>query len=120
MNTKSNTTTELKFFEVRDRATCLPVCVLKLNRDSNHTSRTNALLQRVGYGENPCYLLSRLGGGGRSEYDSYEWGDRTLHVAHVYISGNWDNLDDGAIIDVEFILGETLTPKETDVVNYMF
>ena len=49
--------------------------------------------------------------------DPYGWpgGTRTMPVAHKWILENFDRLDDGQVIDVEFILGITDHPKEPEV-----
>jgi len=46
-------------------------------------------------------------------YDCYDWpaNPRTYRVAHDYIRHNWHTLEDGDVIDVEYILGETEVPK---------
>lgn len=52
--------------------------------------------------------------GGRAHYDPYDWGDRTWQVAHDYIARHWDELVDGAVVDVEYVLGETAEPKHPE------
>jgi hypothetical protein len=49
-------------------------------------------------------------------YDPYSWagGARTMPTAHDYITKNFDTLKSGAVIDVEFITGETNTPRPSD------
>jgi hypothetical protein len=46
--------------------------------------------------------------------DPYDWGDRTFQIAHDYIEKHWDSLKSGDLIDVLFILGESLTPCESE------
>lgn len=50
----------------------------------------------------------------RCAYDPYDWGDRTMTVAHQYIESNFDQLNNGDVVDVEFILGETSVPKRSE------
>jgi len=78
------------------------------------------LLARSGYGRNPelnpepCVVLCRMECAGvdrNASYDSHAWGGRTFPVAHNYIIENFDALNSGDVIDVEFILGETTTKK---------
>ena len=47
----------------------------------------------------------------RASSDPYYWGNRTMTTAHVYIEQHWDRIEDGSVIDVEFILKETKAPK---------
>ncbi len=49
-----------------------------------------------------------------STRDPHDWDDRTLLQAHKHIEEKWDKLEDGAVIDVQFILGETKRPKTTE------
>jgi hypothetical protein len=44
-------------------------------------------------------------------YDPYTWDNRTMKVAHLFISANYADLLDGQVVDVEFILGESKKPK---------
>ena len=51
-----------------------------------------------------------------ANYDPYNWTKcgRTMNVAHRHIEANWDKLASGDVVDVEFILGETSAPKESE------
>jgi hypothetical protein len=51
----------------------------------------------------------------RCHYDAFEWGDRTFFNAHQFIEKNWNELPNGALIDVRHILGETDSPCETEM-----
>ncbi len=107
-----------KFFEVRDRATFLPV-VATLLESSN--AQDSYLLARAGYGRGHepggdggrYILLARLSGG-EVKFDPYDWKDRTMSVVHNYIVNNWDIAVSGQVVDVEFILGETSEPKVSE------
>jgi hypothetical protein len=103
---------EVKLFEVRDRATFIPVLAIRLSADRGVD---RWLLARAGYGRSPenYVLLSRLRGG-EINYDTYEWGDRTMATAHRFISENWQSLESGDVVDVEFILGETQKRKTSE------
>jgi hypothetical protein len=54
--------------------------------------------------------MTPLNGGGRSEYDPYEWASRTWTPAHIYIMENWSKLSTGDLIDSRVILGESAAP----------
>ena len=43
--------------------------------------------------------------------------DRTYHVAHLYVQQHWDEITSGDVVDVEFVLGETDAPKESEIVE---
>jgi hypothetical protein len=49
-------------------------------------------------------------------YDPYDWprDPRTKPNAHQYIADHWSTLKDGDVIDVEYLLGETLRPKPSE------
>ena len=60
------------------------------------------------------------GGSDRLAGDPFEWGlnPRTMHVAHKHIVENFDYLESGSVVDVEFILRETKHPKESEAHAY--
>ena len=119
----------VKLFEIRDRATFMPVMAVRLNvrhfaeRSGNEDYIETWLLQRAGYGAeaingvestDPYVILVKLDGV-EAKYDPFEWHNRrTLHVAHLHIIAHWDELKSGDLIDVEFLLGETPQPKKTE------
>jgi len=97
---------EVKLFEVRDRATFIPAIGIRVEGE-------NYLTRRAGYGK-PLVLFGYLSGGGFT-YDPSYWSNRTMGNAHRYIADNWSELNPyGEVIDVEFILGETTTPKPSE------
>lgn len=109
----------VKLFEIRDRATFIPVLAVRLDYK---TEAERFLLRRAGYnpiqiqpsyeGE-PYVLLSKLDGV-RATYDPYAWDSGTMCEAHTYILANWRELETGAVIDVEFIRGDTTEPKKSE------
>ena len=103
---------EIKLFEVRDRATFMPVGAIKLS-PTGEAERW--LLGSAGYSLTfPYILLFRLEGG-EITYDAWKWGGgRTLHAAHLYLQGHFDELTSGDVIDVEYILGERPEPKRSE------
>ena len=102
-----------KIFEIRDIATFIPVLAVKL--DYNCTNQENWLLSRAGYGNAATrnYVILTNLNTGESAYDPYKWGKyaRTMPEAHKYILDHFDSLDYGAVIDIEYVLGEVSTPK---------
>jgi hypothetical protein len=110
---------ETKLFEIRDIATFFTVAVLKGN--PNHMCDRDAWLWRHGgWGDSEGYYFIPLQTPNRTQFDPYEYNDRTLRTAFHHIQANFDELCSGSVIDVEHILGETSTPKETEQNSQFF
>lgn len=106
---------EIKFFEVRDYATTIPMCAIAVEVSAG-PSREHAILRRAGWNQERGIYMFHLGqDGGKVCYDCYTWGDRTRKVVHAHLCREWDNLQDGQLLDVRVILGETTEPCETDL-----
>jgi len=124
-----------KALELRDEGTFIALLAVDMNpyqpmifgetkeeRKNSHEddAARRYLLRRVGY---PCdgrpnVLITKLSGdGSKATNDPYYWRDRTMATAHAYIIENWEKLRDGDVVDVEFILGETTSPKVSERVN---
>jgi hypothetical protein len=100
-----------KTLEVRDRHTIIPVVAMSLH-PTNEGERW--LIHKCGFGVNDgsfSVMLGQLMKGGLFTGDASAWGNRTMKNAHLYIEEHFDELKDGDVIDVQFILGETATPK---------
>ena len=102
----------IKFLEVRDKATFIPViAVLVVVEDE----RSFQLMRAVGWSPIDCsdglVMVSRIVNG-EGKMTSYDWPNRTMSTAHGYIADTFHGLQNGDVIDVEFILGET-TEKKT-------
>lgn len=128
----------VKLFEVRDRATFLPVIAVRLvvpvisgyvrgivEDTPRDTERW--LLRRAGYAreqiENPTdtpYILLVKLDGAQAQYDPYSWHGvgRTMGAAHQYIIDYWNKLKSGDVIGVEFIAGESAAPKQSERVTH--
>lgn len=119
---------EVKLFEVRDRATFIPcfgILIVPtvswcLGLKVVHREE-KFLIGRAGFAIDdnlmePHVMFGRLDEGGETQYDPYKWAGRarTLPLAHRYVTKNWKELESGAVIDVEFILGETAEKKESE------
>ena len=96
----------VKLFEIRDRATFIPAMAIQVSGEDGY------LMRRAGFQSPMVYLVALATE--RACYDPYNWGNRTMANAHNYIAENWDQLGDGDVIDVEFILGETTAPKRSE------
>ena len=100
---------KIKILEVRDRATFIPVMAVEIKPENYPQQK---LIRVAGYGMDLRYImLTRLDGASCS-YDPFNWNDRTMQESHLNIIKDWDNLVDGSVIDVEFILGETTVKKQ--------
>lgn len=99
-----------KCFEIRDRHTFIPVLGVKVSFENEAEAY---LLRRSGFtmGSKAVFLVRMTNGEG--QYDPYKWGTsaRTMTIAHGHIKDHFDELENGAVVDVEFILGETPAPK---------
>ena len=99
-----------KFFEIRDRATCIPALAFSISADDGPIAR------RAGFGEVGCVYLVMLATE-KAAYDPYSgvWGNaRTMHVAHNFITEHFDTLRHGQVIDVRVILGEATEAAEAE------
>ena len=129
---RSATGTDVKFFEVRDSMTCIPVMVTSVCADQIPTEvnpfaeEDRWFIRRSGWGQSQVGLYftaldsdkkcTALGIAGNHVIHSYHNTSpaRTLREAFTFIQREWFNLDSGEVIDVEFILGETQTKKTSD------
>lgn len=107
---------ETKIFEIVDRATCIPAIAVKVDNGCGvygENPRHGWLMDLAGWHMNSGIYLFHAGAPDRVNYDPYSWGmSRTFHVAHMHIEKHWDELEDGACVDVCAILGEE--PHGTD------
>jgi hypothetical protein len=97
---------ETKLFEIRDKMTFIPALAIRVSGEDGY------LMRRAGFRE-PCIYLVHLTGE-RCAYDAYTWNDRTFCVAHQAIEQNWESLSSGDVIDVEYLLGESETKKQSE------
>jgi hypothetical protein len=104
---------QIKLLEIRDRATFLPCFAMQTTADN---SEQGYLLRRAGYGPDmPLIIFGYLDASrGKCHYDPYDWNDRTMKTAHNYIVEHFNKLNDGDVIDVEFVLGETTNKKTSE------
>lgn len=101
--------------QIRDTMTKIPALVTIISPGMiQHGTRNQKILANAGIISQDVVLLTRL-----SDFEShaspYDWGNsRTMKETHLYISmdRNYRILEDGAVIDVEYILNETKQPKE--------
>ncbi len=106
---------EVKMLEIRDAGTFIPaLCIRPVPENEGQ----RYLLRRDGYWgdeDERCIIVVKAQCRGCS-YDPYNWPNdpRTMPNAHYYIEHNWHDLQDGDVIDVEYILGESQTKKKSE------
>lgn len=99
-----------KAIEIRDRHTLVPALAIQVSGADGY------LLRRAGF-QSPMIYLIKLATQ-ECRYDPWAWGDRTLKTAHLHIDEFFDDLADGDVVDVEFILGETPAPKTSEQLTH--
>ena len=119
---------EVKTIEIRDSATFIPAIAIKLEHavvnplqvNPEERERERYLLSRSGFGMTPrdharFVLLVSLTSY-KAAYDPYEWGTtaRTMYFAHQHLIDNWEDVESGGVVDVQFLLDETSEPKQSE------
>lgn len=103
-----------KAFEIRDASTFIPVIATLLASDLTEEAY---LLWRAGYrcdeDFNAPVMVTRLNDC-LSGNNADDWPNRTMAVAHQHIEQHFHELETGAVIDVQFILGERAEPKVSE------
>jgi len=107
---------EIKMLEIRDKATFMPVMAIDVCAESEEQKY---LLSRAGFGTSgrgDYKIVIKMVGDITANYDEFSWGNgaRTMPIAHKHIRDYWDDLNDGDVVDVEFILGETESKKVSE------
>ena len=104
----------IMLFEILDKMTFIPILAIEL---ASKDEQESWLLRRAGYNiiSDTRILLCQIQvSNGRCSSDPHSWNDRTYQTAHMYIVEHWHELRSGAVIDVEFILGETTVRKTSE------
>jgi hypothetical protein len=92
--------------EVRDAMTFIPCMVVVLD--------DSYLVRRGGWTAGSVLVGPMTGEEVTMRYHTHEYRSRTMRVATEYIQANIDTLKDGDVVDVEFILGISSSPKESE------
>lgn len=85
--------------------TFIPFLAIKLdvaNREESYLARSSGWITN--------FLFTRLSAN-ELEVANRWHGERTLGTSCQYIMENWDELKNGQVIDVEYVLGEVSKPK---------
>ena len=98
--------TETKIFAIHDVMTLVSMMVQRLVPE---TLQEELILSRAGYREidNYFFFSTFRDEMGEFTYDVYKLeNQRSFGTAARYIKQNWDELESGELIDIEYILGE--------------
>jgi len=104
---------KIKILELRDEGTFIPLLAVDMNPEPAALI-SRWYLRRCGYACSglPNIAITRLDANGAAfSNDPYFWKGRTWPIAHQHILQNWNELKDGDVIDVSYILGETQEVK---------
>ena len=110
---------QIKLLEICDKATFIPAMAIKLEPRKFSTKHYQIdsyyLRERCGYEcKNDVVLMNLNDPWKHCAIDKFHWLDRTYMTAHSWIVTNWDIIENGDVIDVEFILGETAEKKVSE------
>lgn len=104
-----------KTIEIRDAGTFVPALAIRLDPTDE---RDRWLLARAGFGttsdaQREYILLINLVKD--APYDAFAHGPaRTLGVVHRHLNEHFADVENGAVLDVEFLLGERETAKVSE------
>jgi hypothetical protein len=107
---------ESKVLEVRDVATRIDALAIRM-KGCNPIQ--HYYFRCCGYPEDGSSIMLMKLYDGKATNDPYEWpaitGDqRTMPVAHNWIIHHFDELKDGDVVDVAFLLQDTEKPKVSE------
>ena len=101
-----------KVLEVRDEGTHIPVLAIRML--AKNGIQTYYVHGRMGYPRDGSGIAVIQLNDCDGNCDPYAWTNRTMSTAHHYIYDHFDELVDGDVVDVEFILGEKPTKKVSE------
>jgi hypothetical protein len=104
-----------KTVEIRDRGTFVPALAIRLDPADE---RDRYLLAQSGFGttaeEMGKYVLL-INLVKDAPYDAFGHGPaRTLRIAHHVLIDSFDHIENGEVVDVEYLLGETAEKKRSE------
>ena len=107
---------ESKLFEVRVRGTNIPVMATRLDASNDAEAY---LLGRSGYGKERkswrgYIFLFPIEIDGLATTDPFKQEIHELQVAHRYVNQHFDDLEPGAVLDVDYIEGRREKPRKPD------
>ena len=103
----------VKALEIRDEGTTIPMWAIKPTAD-NEAQR--AILRHAGYGERPGDYVILMGAHDcEAAYNPMDQRGRTRQVAHIWIKEHFDEIKDGEVVDVQYLLNEKPTKKASEI-----
>ena len=103
---------EIKLIEVRDRGTFIPALAIRVT--STRDVAGDWLLRRGGFSLNGASIILIRLTDCAAQYDQYDWASRTMQTAHVWLPEHFEQVAHGAVVDVEYLLGERSAPKMSE------
>ena len=101
-----------KVLEIRDAGTHIPALAIRMLAKNGIQ---NYYMRRLGFPPDGSCIALVMMNDFDGNVDPYAWtGARTMGAAHHYIYDHFDELSDGDVVDVEFILGEKPTKKVSE------
>ena len=101
-----------KVLEIRDSATHIDVLAIRMQ--AKNGVQDYYIHRRGGYPLDGSGIAIIRVDNCKGSNDPYGWCDRTMATAHNYIYDHFDELADGDVVDVEFILGESKVKKVSE------
>ena len=106
-----------KVLEIRDSCTHIDAMAIRMKADN--PEQDYGIHARTGHPRDGSSIVLMHLDSCKATNDPYEWtslglGPRTMPTAHNYICDHFDELTDGQVIDVEYLLGETAAPKTSE------
>jgi len=102
---------EIKLIEVRDRGTFIPALAIRVTSTGDVAG--DWLLRRGGFSLNGASIILIRLTDCEAQYDPYDWANRTMQTAHVWLLEHFEQIESGAVVDVEH-MGETPAPKVSE------
>src|SRR5215468_6948868 len=93
---------EIKLIEVRDRGTFIPALAIRVTSTGDVAG--DWLLRRGGFSLNGASIILIRLTDCEAQYDPYDWANRTMQTAHVWLLEHFEQIESGAVVDVEHIL----------------
>jgi len=103
---------EIKLVEIRDSGTFVPALAMRVA--STGDAAADWLLRRAGYSLDGASIILMHLTGCEAQYDPYDWANRTMQTAHAWLLEHFEQVAHGAVVDVEYILGERSAPKVSE------
>jgi hypothetical protein len=101
---------ETKLFQVRDEGTHIPVMATHVL-----VTMEDRELRRAGFAVGRRYTLLTNLATMTTQYDEERWTPgRTMRLAHLHLNEMFDIYKSGAVIDIEYILGQREAPREPE------